>query len=157
MIKRQLTDLMKSPPEGISVGPKDDNLFVWEVLMVGPPGTLYEGGFFKATLKFPDDFPNSPPEMRFSSEMWHPNVYPDGKVCISILHPPGTDRFNLQESADERWRPILGVEQVLISVLSLLNEPNGDSPANIDAAKMMREDKKEFRKKVRKTVEKSLE
>ncbi len=148
---------MKSPPEGISVGPKDDNLFVWEVLMVGPPGTLYEGGFFKATLKFPDDFPNSPPEMRFSSEMWHPNVYPDGKVCISILHPPGTDRFNLQESADERWRPILGVEQVLISVLSLLNEPNGDSPANIDAAKMMREDKKEFRKKVRKTVEKSLE
>jgi ubiquitin-conjugating enzyme E2 G1 len=89
--------------------------------------------------------------------MWHPNVYPDGKVCISILHPPGTDRYNLQESADERWRPILGVEQVLISVLSLLNEPNGDSPANIDASKMMREDKKEFRRRVRKTVEKSLE
>ena len=157
LIKRQLTDMMKAPPEGISVGPKDDNLFLWEVLMVGPPGTLYEGGFFKATLKFPDDFPNSPPEMRFSSEMWHPNVYPDGKVCISILHPPGTDRYNLQESADERWRPILGVEQVLISVLSLLNEPNGDSPANIDASKMMREDKKEFRRRVRKTVEKSLE
>ncbi len=149
--------MMKAPPEGISVGPKDDNLFLWDVLMVGPPGTLYEGGFFKATLKFPDDFPNSPPEMRFSSEMWHPNVYPDGKVCISILHPPGTDRYNLQESADERWRPILGVEQVLISVLSLLNEPNGDSPANIDASKMMREDKKEFRRRVRKTVEKSLE
>ena len=52
LIKRQLTDLMKAPPEGISVGPKDDNLFLWEVLMVGPPGTLYEGGFFKATLKF---------------------------------------------------------------------------------------------------------
>ena len=144
---------MKTPPEGISVGPKDDNLFVWEVLMVGPPGTLYEGGFFKAALKFPDDFPNSPPEMRFLSDMWHPNVYPDGKVCISILHPPGVDRFNLQETADERWRPILGVEQVLVSVLSLLNEPNQDSPANVDAAKMMREDNKEFRKRVRRTGE----
>lgn len=93
-----------------------------------------EEGFFRAELRFPEDFPNNPPEMAFLSEMWHPNIYPDGKVCISILHPPGVDRFNEMESADERWRPILGVEQVLISVISLFSDPNDESPANIDAA-----------------------
>jgi len=56
------------------------------VLFEGPEGTLYEGGYFKAVLKFPNDYPNSPPDMQFKSKMWHPNIYPDGKVCISILH-----------------------------------------------------------------------
>jgi ubiquitin-conjugating enzyme E2 G1 len=84
-------------------------------------------------------------------------VYPDGKVCISILHDAGVDVFNSQETADERWRPILGVEQVLVSVLSMLGEPNNDSPANVDAAKQLRENPKDFRKRVRRTVERSLE
>ena len=68
-------------------------------------------------------------------------VYADGKVCISILHPPGTDQFNEQETADERWRPILSVEAVLISICSMLmqKEPNLDSPANIDAAVMFKD------------------
>ena len=90
-------------------------------------------------LRFPSDYPNNPPEMRFSTEMWHPNstfhpVFPDGRVCISILHPPGTDEFNQQESADERWRPILGVEAILLSVVSMLTDPNISSPANIEAS-----------------------
>ena len=72
----------------------------------GPPDTQYEGGFFNAVLKFPKDYPNSPPEMRFTSEMWHPNVFPDGKVCISILHQPGFDPLNPQESAAEKWSPV---------------------------------------------------
>lgn len=62
------------------------------------------------------------------------SVYPDGTVCISILHPPGTDVLNEQESADERWRPILGVESIMLSVMSMLGSPNVDSPANVDAA-----------------------
>jgi hypothetical protein len=61
-------------------------------------------------------------------------VYPNGVVCISILHPPGEDQLNQQETADERWRPILGVESILVSVISMLSDPNDDSPANIDAA-----------------------
>jgi len=72
--------------------------------------------------------------MTFLSKMWHPNIYPDGKVCISILHAPGTDSMNSMEKAEERWRPILGVEAVLMSVISMLNDPNIDSPANLDAS-----------------------
>ena len=126
-------------------------------MIVGPPDTLYEGGFFQAKLEFPNDFPNLPPEMKFKSEMWHPNVFPDGKVCISILHPPGTDKFNEDETADERWRPILGVESIIISVISMLSDPNDFSPANIDAAVMWRNDKAAFKKRVRDVVRKSQE
>lgn len=71
--------------------------------------------------------------MKFKSKMWHPNIYEDGKVCISILHAPGDDAMS-GETAAERWRPILGVEAVLMSVVSMLNDPNIDSPANLDAS-----------------------
>jgi len=126
-------------------------------MIVGPPDTLYEGGFFQAKLEFPSDFPNMPPEMKFKSEMWHPNVFPDGKVCISILHPPGVDNLNELETAEERWRPILGVESIIISVISMLSDPNDFSPANIDAAVMWRNDKVAFKKRVREVVRKSQE
>lgn len=151
-------ELNKNPIDLVSVGlTDDDNLYDWEILIMGPDGTLYEGGFFKAKLQFPPDFPNMPPTMTFLSEMWHPNVYENGKVCISILHPPGEDALNAQESADERWRPILGVEQILISVISMLSDPNDESPANIDAAVQWRNDRAAFKKKVRQTVRKSQE
>eukprot|EP00914_Ancora_sagittata_P020251 GHVO01040166.1.p1 GENE.GHVO01040166.1~~GHVO01040166.1.p1 ORF type:complete len:127 (+),score=25.25 GHVO01040166.1:477-857(+) len=123
----------------------------------GPPETLYEGGLFSAVLNFPEDFPNNPPEMRFETEMWHPNIYSDGRVCISILHPPGTDEFNTQESADERWRPILGVEAILVSVISMLGEPNLESIANIDAAKHYQTSFEEYQKKVRKAARRTIE
>lgn len=151
-------ELNKNPIDLVSVGLTDESdVYDWEVMIMGPDGTLYEGGFFKANLKFPKDFPNLPPEMKFISEMWHPNVYEDGKVCISILHPPGEDAMNSQESAEERWRPILGVEQILVSVISMLSDPNDESPANIDAAVMWRNDRAAFKKKVRACVRKSQE
>jgi len=100
-------------------------------------------------MKFPQDYPNNPPEMVFKSKMWHPNIYDDGKVCISILHPPGEDAMNSQETAEERWRPILGAESILISVISMLNDPNIDSPANIDASVMFRDDIELYQKTVR--------
>ena len=65
--------------------------------------------------------------------------------------------LNIQETADERWRPILGVESIIISVISMLSDPNDDSPANIDAAVMWRNDKVQFKKKVRDIVRRSQE
>ncbi len=65
--------------------------------------------------------------------MYHPNVYVDGTVCISILHAPGEDKWGY-EKASERWLPIHTVETILISVISMLSSPNDESPANLDAA-----------------------
>ena len=135
----------------------DDDLFQWSIIFEGPADTLYEGGFFKAILKFPEDFPNNPPDMTFKSEMYHPNIHSDGKVCISILHPPGTDSMNSMEKAEERWRPIIGVEAILMSVISMLNDPNIESPANIDASVMFRDEREAYNKKVRRLAAKSLD
>ena len=158
LLKKQLKDLSKNPDLPFNVGLIDENDFYkWSVLFTGPEDTIYEGGFFKAILTFPEDFPQNPPEMRFITEMFHPNIYKDGKVCISILHSPGVDVFNTQEKAEERWRPSLGVEQILISVISMLNDPNCDSPANVDAAVMFRNNRNDYEKKVRQLALKSMD
>ncbi len=67
-----------------------------------------------------------------------------GEVCISILHAPGHDVFGYEQSC-ERWSPVQSVEKVLLSVISMLAEPNTESPANVEAAKMWREDREAFR------------
>ncbi|GLB44627.1 putative ubiquitin-conjugating enzyme family protein [Lyophyllum shimeji] len=159
LLRRQLTELTKSPVEGFSAGlVDDDNLYEWEILIIGPPDTLYEGGFYKARLSFPPEFPLLPPKMRFITPMWHPNIYPDGTVCVSILHAPGDDQYGY-EDAGERWMPVHTVESILISVISLLSSdtPNLDSPANVDAAKEVRTDIEAYRKKVRRLARRSAE
>jgi ubiquitin-conjugating enzyme E2 G1 len=83
-------------------------------------------------------------------------VYPDGNVCISILHPPRDDEFGY-ESAAERWLPVHTPETILISVISMLSSPNDESAANLEAAKMWREDPAAFKKKARKCVRDSIE
>ncbi|XP_056140564.1 ubiquitin-conjugating enzyme E2 G1a isoform X1 [Lampris incognitus] len=134
LLRRQLAELNKNPVEGFSAGLKDDDdLYKWEVLIIGPPDTLYEGGVFKAHLTFPKDYPLRPPKMKFITDIWHPNVDKNGDVCISILHEPGEDKYGY-EKPEERWLPIHTVETIMISVISMLADPNGDSPANVDAA-----------------------
>ncbi|KAI5477811.1 hypothetical protein MNV49_005895 [Pseudohyphozyma bogoriensis] len=152
-------ELRKHPVDGFSAGlVDDDNIYEWEITIFGPADTLYDGGFFRARLTFPEDFPLNPPKMKFITEMWHPNIYKNGDVCISILHAPGVDQYGY-EDAGERWMPVHGVESILISVISLLSAdtPNTDSPANIDAAKEVREDIAAYRKKVRRLARKSAE
>lgn len=156
--------LLRDPPDGISAGPaNEDDFFTWDCLIEGPADTPYDGGLFPATLKFPADYPLSPPVMKFTCPIFHPNgkssnlsiiliiliilittrtlfeplltgtVYKDGTVCISILHAPGDDP-NMYESASERWSPIQSVEKILLSVMSMLAEPNDESGADVDAS-----------------------
>jgi len=155
LLKKQLAELKKKPVEGFSAGlVSDDDIYKWEVLIIGPADTPFEGGVFKASLDFPKEYPLRPPKMRFVTEIWHPNIDKDGNVCISILHEPGADKWGY-EKASERWLPIHTVESILISVISMLADPNDQSPANVDAAKMWRENYPEFKKKVAACVRKS--
>ncbi|CAN8064139.1 unnamed protein product [Agarophyton chilense] len=157
LLMRQLKELNKNIDSGFSAGLVDDsNPFEWQVILNGPPDTLYEGGLFKAKLSFPPDYPYMPPTMRFISDMWHPNIYKDGRVCISILHAPGSDP-NQYENASERWLPVHTVESILVSVISMLSCPNDESAANLDAAKEWRDTPEIFKKKVRETVRRAQE
>ncbi|KAL3855354.1 hypothetical protein ACJMK2_014569 [Sinanodonta woodiana] len=148
--------LTMNPPEGIIAGPvNEENFFEWEALIMGPEGTCFEGGVFPARLTFPPDYPLSPPKMKFTCELFHPNIYPDGRVCISILHAPGDDPMGYETSA-ERWSPVQSVEKILLSVVSMLAEPNDESAANVDAAKTWREDRSKFNEVAERTVRKTL-
>jgi ubiquitin-conjugating enzyme E2 G1 len=157
LLARQLAELTKSPVEGFSAGLiDDDDIYRWEVLVIGPPDTYFEGGFFKAHLTFPKEYPHKPPKMKFITEIWHPNIDKTGDVCISILHEPGEDKYGY-EKPEERWLPIHTVQTILLSVISMLADPNDESPANLDAAKEWRECREEFKKKVARCVRKSQE
>jgi len=88
--------------------------------------------------------------------MWHPNVHVDGTVCISILHTAGDSITATYEHASEQWSPVQSLEKVLLSVVSMLAEPNDESPANVDAAKQWRQDRKGYLAKANEIVRKSL-
>ena len=91
---------------------------------------------------------------QFRRPLYHPNIYPDGKLCISILHTPGDDEMS-GETAGERWSPVQCVESVLLSIISLLDDAECSSPANVDAGILLRKNPPEFKKRVSTDVESS--
>lgn len=161
LLSRQLKQMQSDRDiPGISCGLVDDNnIFEWEVmLMISDDVKYYGGGFFRARLSFPKEYPHLPPKMKFETPIFHPNttVYANGEVCISILHPPEDDKYGY-ESASERWTPVQTPESILLSVISMLSSPNDESAANLDAARLWRDDSAEFKKRVRKCVRDSLD
>ncbi|MCO5562950.1 putative QRI8-E2 ubiquitin-conjugating enzyme [Meira miltonrushii] len=149
---------LSSDPNSLfpATGPIDEsNYLVWEALVPGPEGTPFEGGVFTAKLTFPPTYPLEPPVMKFEPPLFHPNVYPDGTVCISILHAAGDDP-NMYESSSERWSPVQSIEKILLSVLSMLAEPNVESGANIDACKLWRDNREQYEERIRADVRRSL-
>lgn len=145
--------LAKEPWVNIEL--ENEDIFRWTVgLIVLNPDSLYYGGYFKASMKFPRNYPFSPPEFSFQRPLYHPNIYPDGKLCISILHAPGEDEMS-GELASERWSPAQRVESVLISILSLLDDAEVSSPANVDAGVMLRNNPQKYKSLVQNNVEAS--
>ncbi|KAF2404650.1 hypothetical protein EJ06DRAFT_459687, partial [Trichodelitschia bisporula] len=132
-----------------------ENIFQWSVaLIVMNETSLYYGGYFKAKMTFPKTYPYSPPDFKFNRPLYHPNIYPDGRLCISILHTPGDDEMS-GELAAERWNPAQRVETVLLSVLSLLDDAEVSSPANVDAGVMLRQNPEKYKTMVQKDMETS--
>jgi len=155
LLANQLRGIMNEPVEGFTVELVDDtSLYNWRVYIEGPKDTCYEGGVFQLSLSFPKDYPMSPPTLRFVSDFWHPNVFPDGKVCMSILHPPGEDAMS-GELPQERWLPTQSVTTIILSLLSLLNDPNCASPANVDASVEWRKDRPSYKKRCQQLLEKA--
>jgi len=152
-IAKDLKSLQEDPVEGIYCEfLSESNVFEWKIYFEGPEGTPYQGGVFEARMYFPQDYPMSPPTLYVISEFWHPNVFKDGKVCISILHSPGNDPLS-GELPEERWLPTQTVATIMLSFQSMLSDPNLSSPANIDASVMWRDNRKTFNEKVAKLVE----
>ncbi|KAJ2764619.1 Ubiquitin-conjugating enzyme E2 2 [Coemansia nantahalensis] len=142
-LMRDFKRLQNDPTEGISGAPCPDNIMMWNAVIFGPADTPFEDGTFKLSLTFDESYPNKPPLVKFISRMFHPNVYTNGELCLDILQ--------------NRWSPTYDVSAILTSIQSLLHDPNSTSPANAEAAKLYCENRKEYSRRVRETVEGSWE
>ena len=156
--KTRLMSEMKALRKENWINFEDDdsaNLLKWRfALMVINSDSAFNGGYFRAEMVFSDDYPYSPPKFRFLIPITHPNIYADGRLCISILHTPGEDRMSGEE-ASERWSPLQGAESVLRSILLLLDNPEINSPADVDASVQYRDFRDDYNRQARATVERS--
>lgn len=135
--------MKREPTEGCSAAPvSDENLFIWTGTVFGPSDTAWEGGIYALKMTFPEEYPDKPPKVRFTTKMFHPNVYPDGTLCLDIIQ--------------NKWSPVYSVSSILTSIQSLLCDPNCSSPANSEAAELYSRDRKAYNRKVRRCCEDSL-
>ncbi|PGH12846.1 hypothetical protein AJ80_06555 [Polytolypa hystricis UAMH7299] len=134
-LQSELMQLMMSPSPGISAFPDaDGNLLSWTATISGPTETPYENLTIKLSFAFPANYPYSPPTVLFKTPIYHPNVDFSGRICLDILK--------------DKWSAVYNVQTVLLSLQSLLGEPNNASPLNGQAAELWDHDPEEYKKKV---------
>jgi ubiquitin-conjugating enzyme E2 G1 len=145
-VMAQYRHYIKDPLDGFFCSPCEDP-FKWEFTLIGIHNTPFEGNLIYGYILFPHSFPNDPPSIHFTSKMYHPNIGTDGKLCMSTLHDQRTDNF--YDKADEKWNPANTIQSIVLSMMLIIQDPNLESPANIDAAKDLRENKVAYLRKVR--------
>ena len=97
---------------------------------MGPSNSPYNGGLFFLRINFPKDYPFKPPKVRFKTKVYHPNINNSGEICLDILK--------------NQWSPALTTSKVLLSICSLLTDPNPDDPLVVDIANQYIKDKETF-------------
>jgi len=147
-LQNDLKEICTSPINGVLAELADNNLFKWRVWFEGPPDTIFSEGVYEAKLEFPENYPDAPPVMTILSKFWHPNVYEDGKLCISVLHTTGEDPLNELETIEMRWLPSHSPSSILRCFLSILDCPGG-APANPDAQRQFNQGREEYEIKCR--------
>ena len=171
-----LKTMRQQPPEGVSASPLgDENLHVWGGTIFGTDDTPWEGGIFAMRLTFPEQYPDKPPRVRFTSEMVR-HIFPACLSCNSAckhfssahrslpmpLAPPQfhpniyPDGTLCMDMIQDNWSPVYSVCSILIAIRSLLTDPNCASPANPEAAHLYQTDKKAYSRRVRRVAEKSV-
>ena len=114
-ISAELTILEKEPILYCSAGPIDRNdLFKWNGTIIGPKNTPYYGGIFQLEIYFPLKYPFKPPKIRFKTKIYHCNINENGEICLDILK--------------DNWSPALTISKILLSICSLLADPNPNDP-----------------------------
>ncbi|KAL5523016.1 UBC4_2 [Sanghuangporus sanghuang] len=129
-INKELIDLGRDPPSSCSAGPSADNMFNWQATIMGPGDSPYAGGVFFLSIVFPTDYPFKPPKVSFTTKIYHPNINANGSICLDILR--------------DQWSPALTISKVLLSICSMLTDPNPDDPLVPDIAHLYKTDRARY-------------
>jgi len=113
------------------------NLMIWDTGIPGKEGSDWEGGLYKVRMEFSEEYPSKPPKCKFVPPLFHPNVYPSGTICLSILNE------------EEGWRPAITVKQMVLGIQDLLDSPNIHSPAQSEAYNLLVNNKTEYKRRVK--------
>ena len=125
-IQKELGDLSSDPPDNCSAGPPADDIFNWNATIMGPADSPYQGGVFFLNINFPADYPFKPPKLQFTTKIYHCNVNSNGQICLDILK--------------DQWSPALTIAKVLLSIGSLLTDPNPSDPLVPEIAHLLQTD-----------------
>lgn len=129
-IMKELLTMQKDTPPNISAAPIDENdLYKWQAVIFGPADSVYAGGVFRLSIVFPADYPFKAPRVEFLTKIYHCNIM-NKSLCIDILK--------------NQWSPALTIDKVLLSIVSLLMDPNPKDPLNREAAEKYVSDKDEY-------------
>merc|ERR1712017_36034 len=131
-INKELLDLGKDPPANCSAGPVGDDLFHWQATIMGPDESPFTGGVFFLNVNFPTDYPFKPPKINFTTRIYHPNINSNGSICLDILK--------------DQWSPALTISKVLLSICSLLTDPNPDDPLVPEIAHVFKSNRDAYNK-----------
>jgi ubiquitin-conjugating enzyme E2 D/E len=129
-IQKELQDLKKDSPENCSAGPRDSNIYIWDGMIMGPSDSPFSGGIFQLEIHFPTEYPFKPPKITFKTKIYHPNISSNGAICLDILK--------------DQWSPALTIGKALLSICSLLTDPNPKDPLCPDIANLYIDDKDEY-------------
>ena len=135
-IAKEFKELERDPPTNCSAGPVGDDMFHWQGNIIGPEGSPYQNGVFFLDIHFPSDYPFKPPKVKFTTKIYHPNINSGGSICLDILN--------------SKWSPALTVPKILLSISSLLTEPNPDDPLVGDIGRVYKSDIAKFNKEAAK-------
>ena len=117
--------------DNITAGPvSDENIFSWTATIIGPKDSPYEGGIFLLSIDFPKDYPFKPPKINFTTKIYHPNINSGGSICLDILN--------------SQWSPALTISKTLLSICSLLTDPNPDDPLVSSIAHLYKNDRQKY-------------
>ncbi|XP_057396529.1 ubiquitin-conjugating enzyme E2 D2 isoform X2 [Balaenoptera acutorostrata] len=140
LLVTELNDLARDPPAQCSAGPVGDDMFHWQATIMGPNDSPYQGGVFFLTIHFPTDYPFKPPKVAFTTRIYHPNINSNGSICLDILR--------------SQWSPALTISKVLLSICSLLCDPNPDDPLVPEIARIYKTDREKYNRIAREWTQK---